>query len=143
MANNPHTAKLVPELYCSDIQASLQFYVDVLDFKVLYARPEDRFAFLDREGAQIMLEQPVGRAWLTAEMVKPYGRGINFEIEAVDVDGLAAKCDAAGCRIFLPLEEKWYRRDDRELGCRQFIVQDPDGYLLRFSKDLGDRPLAR
>ncbi len=41
---------------------------------------------------------------------------------------------------FLPLEEKWYRRDEVALGVRQFIVQDPDGYLLRLSQDIGTRP---
>jgi hypothetical protein len=43
----------------------------------------------------------------------------------------------AGAKIFLLLEEKWYRADTIDLGCRQFIVQDPDGYLLRFSESIG------
>jgi hypothetical protein len=43
--------------------------------------------------------------------------------------------------LFVPLEERWYRRDDVLLGNRQFLVQDPDGYLLRFFEDLGERPL--
>jgi hypothetical protein len=38
--------------------------------------------------------------------------------------------------------EKWYRAGDRELGQRQFLVQDPDGYLLRFCQDLGERERA-
>lgn len=33
------------------------------------------------------------------------------------------------------------RSDDVEIGVRQFLVQDPDGYLLRFSEWIGDRPL--
>ena len=49
---------------------------------------------------------------------------------------------AAGIALHLPLEDRWYRRDDHEVGNRQVIVADPDGYLLRFSKDLGTRPLA-
>lgn len=38
------------------------------------------------------------------------------------------------------MEERWYRADDREVGNRQFILLDPDGYLLRFYQDLGRRP---
>ena len=45
------TARLVPELYCSHFDRTLQFYAEVLGFTVLYARPEERFAYLEREGA--------------------------------------------------------------------------------------------
>jgi catechol 2,3-dioxygenase-like lactoylglutathione lyase family enzyme len=133
-------ARLVPELYVSGIETSLRFYTDVLGFTILYSRPEERFAYLDREGAEIMIEQSVGRAWITAAMEQPYGRGINFMIEASDVDALYAHVQAVGATVFLSIEEKWYRRDDTEVGNRQFIVQDPDGYLLRFAQDLGERP---
>src|SRR5882724_8615886 len=44
-------AKLVPELVCSDFQESHRFYADLLGFRVLYSRPEERFAYLEREGA--------------------------------------------------------------------------------------------
>ena len=40
------------------------------------------------------------------------------------------------------MEERWYRRDNTEIGTRQFIVQDPDGYLLRLHHDLGIRPIT-
>jgi hypothetical protein len=45
--------------------------------------------------------------------------------------------------MFLPLEEKWYRRAAAEVAVRQFAVQDPDGYLVRLSQSIGMRPLAR
>ena len=136
-------AKLVPELCCSDIERSLNFYTEVLGFSVMYARPEDRFAYLDREGAQIMLEQSTGRAFVAGELVYPFGRGINLQIEVADVASLYKVVEADGAPIYLPLEDAWYRRDRTELGNRQFIVQDPDGYLLRFFEDLGVRPLPQ
>lgn len=40
----------------------------------------------------------------------------------------------------IELEERWYRPDAFEAGNRQFVVADPDGYLLRFFEDLGRRP---
>jgi catechol 2,3-dioxygenase-like lactoylglutathione lyase family enzyme len=131
----------VPELACADIERSLHFYVDVLGFRVMYARPEERFAYLEREGAELMLDQlNVGRSWTTAEMTHPFGRGMNLQIEVSDVDALHAAVVAAGAPIFLPMEERWYRMDDVLTGQRQFIVQDPDGYLLRLAQDLGQRP---
>jgi catechol 2,3-dioxygenase-like lactoylglutathione lyase family enzyme len=50
--------RLVPELVCSDLARSLDFYVGVLGFAVVYERTEERFAYLEREGAELMLEQP-------------------------------------------------------------------------------------
>jgi catechol 2,3-dioxygenase-like lactoylglutathione lyase family enzyme len=139
-AHRSFMSNLVPELYCSDFERSLRFYVGILGFRIVYVRPEERFAYLERNGAELMLEQPTGRTWLAGELTQPYGRGVNFQIRVTDLDELYAKYRAERCGIFLPLEEKWYRRDDTLLGCRQFIVQDPDGYLLRFQQTLGSKP---
>lgn len=136
-------AKLVPELLVSDIARSIAFYTDVCGFSTLYAREEERFAFLDRGEAQIMIEehgQGGVRAWITDALAYPYGRGINLQIQVDSVDALYRACRGAGAKIFLEIEEKWYRRDNVLLGVRQFIVQDPDGYLLRFSEGIGERP---
>ena len=59
---------------------------------------------------------------------------MNFQIKVSDVQTLYDKTVAAFGDVFLPLEDKWYRAGDKDLGNRQFIVQDPDGYLLRSSK---------
>ena len=133
----------MPELICSDLAASLAFYTQVLGFRVRYARPEERFAYLEREDAELMLEQPLlrDRLFPKAELVRPFGRGANFEIEVSDVERLCATVEAAGLELYLPLEERWYRRSDDTVGVRQFAVQDPDGYLLRFSQRIGTRPL--
>lgn len=133
-------APLVPELTVSDFAASLAFYTDVLAFRVLYGRPEQRFAYLEREGAQIMIEQPVDRAWITGALEPPFGRGINLQIACSDAAALRDRCLAQGLTLYMDLEEAWYRRDAVLLGCRQFLVQDPDGYLLRLAQDIGTRP---
>jgi catechol 2,3-dioxygenase-like lactoylglutathione lyase family enzyme len=134
--------KLVPELICTDLDRSLAFYIGLLGFRILYARPEDRFAFLERDGAELMLEQPhtQDRLWPRAELTHPFGRGVNFEIQVADVEALRGVVIAAGLACFLPIEERWYRRDDSDIGVRQFAVQDPDGYLIRLSQGLGMRP---
>jgi catechol 2,3-dioxygenase-like lactoylglutathione lyase family enzyme len=132
-------AKLVPELISSDIERSLKFYTDVLGFHVLFARPEERFAYLEYDGAQLMLEQSTGRRFLNGALEKPYGRGINLQIKTDSVDELYTRVQAAKATIYLPMEEKGYRCDDVYLVSRQFVVEDPDGYLLRFFQDLGAR----
>jgi len=86
-----------------------------------------------------MLEQPTSRMFLAAKLEYPYGRGVNLQIEVADVAALYAAVQAAAWPVFLDLETRWYRRTDVLLGNRQFVVQDPDGYLLRFFQDLGSR----
>lgn len=134
--------KLVPELYCSDLDRSVAFYKNILGFQVCYERPEEKFAYLERQGAEIMLEElavPGVRKWLTGDLKKPFGRGCSFQIEVSDVHALFSSVKKHGAEIFLDMEEKWYVCGEKELGNKQFIVQDPDGYLLRFFEDLGSR----
>ena len=72
---------LIPEIYVSDFQRSLEFYVDILGFKVEYTRQAPRFAFLSYQGSQLMLQQCEPTDTHTAALEHPYGRGINFQIE--------------------------------------------------------------
>jgi catechol 2,3-dioxygenase-like lactoylglutathione lyase family enzyme len=136
--------RLTPELDVADLDRSLAFYVGVAGFEVVFDRPEERFAFLSLDGVHLMLEEAAGpgRRFRTAPLEYPYGRGANFMIDVIDVDGLHSRVQAAGYTIVIPLEEKWYRRDEMENGYRQFVVADPDGYLLRFSTYLGRRPVT-
>ena len=135
-------AGMAPELLVTDLPASLRFWCGLCGFLVAYERPEDGFAYLDRDGCQVMLEEAgmPGRRWVTGPLERPFGRGINFQIGVDDVDGVRAAMNAAGWPLFLELETVWYRARQLETGVRQFIVQDPDGYLLRFSQSLGQRP---
>jgi len=137
-------APLVPELLVRDLAASRRFYCDLLGFQVLYERPEDGFVYLEIAGAQIMLEQfEEGEDyWITGPMTPPFGRGINFEIGVPLLEPLLHGLRSADWPLFRPPEERWYRRDEVQVGQRQFLVQDPDGYLLRFAEDLGERPAS-
>lgn len=134
--------RLTPELDVADLDRSLGFYVGVIGFRILFDRPEERFAYLDLDGAHLMLEEAAGpgRRFRTAALERPYGRGVNFQIEVADVDATHARVREAGSEVVLPLEERWYRAGEVENGNRQFVVADPDGYLLRFFTDLGQRP---
>jgi len=140
--------KLVPELNVLDLATSLRFWRDILGFTISYARPEQGFASIARDGVAFMLETwgagPPERAhiWDTGPLERPFGRGINFEITVDDLDVLLAALAQAGWPLFFGPEERWYRVDAEEVGVRQFLVQDPDGYLLRFSQPLGRRPAA-
>ncbi len=131
---------LVPELAVSNLRKSLDFYRDLLGFTVVYSREEENFAYLQLGNAEIMLDQ-IGstRTWETDKLDHPFGRGVNFQIEVENIDGLYQKLQTQNISIFLSVEDKWYRKNDKLLGQRQFAAQDPDGYLLRFYQDLGTK----
>jgi len=133
--------RVIPELICSDLDASLAFY-GLLGFTIRYQRPEERFVYLTRDGAALMLEQPHTHARLYphAELAQPYGRGMNLSIDVDDVEKVHAAVTRAGYELFLHLEERWYDRREDAIGVRQFVVQDPDGYLMRLTQDIGTRP---
>ena len=139
------TPVLIPELDVSDLTRSLGFYVGLVGFKALYERREERFAYLTLGDAHLMLEEAAGpgRRFRTAPLEPPFGRGANFQIQAPDAAALHDRLLAAGVVPYLPLEERWYRQGDGEIGLRQFVVADPDGYLLRFCSALGRRLTAR
>jgi catechol 2,3-dioxygenase-like lactoylglutathione lyase family enzyme len=132
------SAKLVPELLVSDHGASRDFYVRIIGFTVRYDRPAEKFSYLDLGGAELMIEQETD-FWATAPRERPYGRGINLQIEVAALDPILARLREAGIALFRPVEEAWYRSGDTYSGNRQFLVQDPDGYLLRIFEDLGQQ----
>ena len=125
--------KLIPELSVSDFTRSLKFYTDI-GFKVEYTR--ENFAFLSLQGSQIMIEKANDK-WRTGDLEKPFGRGINFQIEIDDIKLVLKLLKKNNYPIFAEPEDNWYKVKDKLIGSREFLVQDPDGYLLRFSKNLG------
>ena len=132
---------LVPELLVQDFERSRRFYVEVLGFRVEYAREESRFAFLSFEGSQLMIEGDGGESpWRVEPIEFPRGRGLNLSIRCSDARALAERVAGAGVPLRLGLEDRWYRCGEVTLGERHFLVQDPDGYLLRFAEELGEQP---
>ncbi len=130
---------MVPELIVTEINTSLKFYVDVIGFGIKFERVNPGFAYLDLEGAQLMLEELTEESWTVDEMHKPFGRGINFQIEVKDVHVLYEKLKSLNVSIFRDLKEEWYETGDLLSGQKEFLIQDPDGYLLRFSQYLGEK----
>lgn len=133
---------LVPEFAVSDWLQSRRFYCDLIGFSVRYERPEEGFCYLELDGAELMIDQMgLGRTFDIegAPLEKPFGRGLNVQIRVRNVTAILKRLADAGVALYLPLEEKWYRRNDLEVGNLQFVVLDPDGYMLRPFEDLGER----
>ena len=134
---------LVPELSVTDYEASRHFWCDLIGFSLRYERIEEGFGYLVLGNAHLMLDQiNQVRTWATGALEPPLGRGINFEVQVENLDPALQRIMSAGWPIFVEPEEKWYRAGDIEIGVRQFLVQDPDGYLLRLQQEIGERPVG-
>ena len=132
--------KLIPELSVSNLNESLKFSVNSIGFKIEYQRPENKFVFISYQGTQFMLQElEENEKWSIGELKHPYGNGVNFQIEVSNVEKIHDALKTSGYKIAFDIEENWYRQDNKLLGNKEFLIQDPDGYLLRFSEDLGEK----
>ena len=122
---------LIPELSVSNIERSKKFYLS-LGFKIMYERKENKFIFLQLEENQIMIEENNGN-WDTGLMEYPYGRGINISMTIKDIDKLYKKIKEKNIKLFLGLETHEYRVNNIISYDKEFLIQDPDGYLLRLN----------
>ena len=81
--------------------------------------------------------------WKTGKMEHPFGRGINFQFDVKRIDPIVNALKRHNCPLRMPPKENWYRKNKMLLGNREFMVMDPDGYLLRFSENIGSKPVKK
>ena len=131
--------KIIPELSVSNLENSLKFY-KTAGFKIEYDRPENKFAFISIGEIQFMLQELSNDdKWNVAPLSYPFGNGINFHLEVNNLDDIYYNFKNNDYKITYDIEENWYRQDNKLLGNKEFLIQDPDGYLLRFFEDLGEK----
>ena len=122
---------LISELTVTNIDISKEFYQKI-GFKIKYERQEDKFCFLELENNQLMIEEENDN-WNVGKMEYPFGRGINISMSVSDVDKMYNDLVKKKIKMFLNLEIHKYKVDDVIYEDKEFLIQDPDGYLLRFN----------
>ena len=131
--------KIIPEFSVTNLENSLKFY-KTIGFKIEYDRPENKFAFISLGEIQFMIQElSTNDKWSLAPLTYPFGNGINFQLEVDNLQEIYNNLKNSNYKITFDIEENWYRQDDKLLGNKEFLVQDPDGYLLRFYQDLGEK----
>ena len=127
---------LVPEFYVLDLQKSLDFYINILGFKIEYQRLPN-FVFLSYLESQLMLQvEDDNEVWHNGKLEYPFGRGINFQIKTHAVQQIITRLNSINYPLKRGLQESWYQVENSSYGYLEFLVMDPDGYLLRFSQPL-------
>ena len=124
--------KMIPELSVFDVEQTKRFYND-LGFKIEYERPEEKFVFMSFQDSQFMFEQIHDNGWNIGELIYPLGRGINFSIAVDDIEGLYKLVKTLNLEIYRELNRSIYKVNGTEETQTEFLIQDPNGYLLRFT----------
>ena len=124
--------KLIPELSVTNIDKSKEFYLK-LGFKIMYERKEDKFAFLELEGNQLMIEE-INDNWNTGKLEYPFGRGVNISMTINDIDKYYQELVNKNISFFKDIMTNEYDVNGKTYLDKEFLIQDPDGYLLRFNE---------
>jgi catechol 2,3-dioxygenase-like lactoylglutathione lyase family enzyme len=106
--------RIVPDIKSTDLNASRQFYVDVLGLEVA----------MDM-GSIVTLVSPSNPTAQVSLMEDADSRAIlpEMSIEVADVDDVHSRAVARGLNIVYPLtNEPW--------GVRRFFVNDPSGIII-------------
>ena len=125
-------SNLIPELSVFDILQTKKFYKE-LGFKIEYERQKEKFIFMSFQDSQFMFEQIHDEGWNTGELIYPLGRGINFSIAVEDVEGIYKLVKTLNFEIYRELTRNQYQVNGAEETQIEFLIQDPNGYLLRFT----------
>ena len=123
-----------PTIKCSDINASLAFYTQVLDFEVVVPPDPDpeafmsRYSLMQRDGCRVHLSSHAGDG--------VFGNLIYVRVD--DIAPLYSQFVANGLNInepdeypsltIPPVEQTW--------GMKEFSVRDPDGNKITFGHPL-------
>lgn len=133
MTSRPRLRAMTPLLVVSDLQRSIDFYVDKLGFTDANSWGEPPcFAMMHRDGLDLMLsraEQP--------EHVAPHGRfGVwDLFLNVGDVAAERAALQAAGVAIDKGPTDTFY-------AMREIEILDPDGHRVCLAQDISGEPLV-
>ena len=123
---------LIPKLSVFDILQTKKFYKE-LGFKIEYERQKEKFIFMSFQDSQFMFEQIHDEGWTTGELTYPLGRGVNFSIAVDDIENLYTLVKSKKLEIYKKLTKSVYLVNGIEEIQMEFLIQDPNGYLLRFT----------
>ena len=116
---------LAPQFLVDDLPAAIAWYRDRLGFEPDFVY-ESFYASVSRDGFSIHLKcAPKTAAERTHRKENEH---LDAYIGVRGIDALFDELKSTGANIIRPLEE-------RPWGCKDFYVEDLDGYLLCFSEE--------
>ena len=130
MVDPRELAPLSAEFFVPDVTEATRYYTETLGFTVLRMTPDDApiYAIAYLGEALVMFTQDRFYAGARADL-DYRGAGLNIRLMVPDVDAVYERVREAGVEVMNPI-------GDREYGLRDFVMQDPFGFRLRFASAL-------
>jgi predicted enzyme related to lactoylglutathione lyase len=122
---------IAPYFIVDDVVATANYYRDQLGFHYeRFWNEPPSFCIVERNGVFIMLAQfETGGVMRPNCKVDPEGSAFDAYIWIDDVDALYAEFKAKGVRIVRDIGDRIYR-------CRDFDIEDCNGYRLCFGQNI-------
>jgi uncharacterized glyoxalase superfamily protein PhnB len=129
-ASPPPRWGVAPYFLVADVAAAADYYRDRLGFAYdrVWGEPP-AFCMVYRRGVVIMLKQAAAGAPRPNHRADPHAEAWDAYVWVDDADALHGELAARGAAVVRP-------PCDQEYGCRDFEVDDRDGYRLCFGHDL-------
>lgn len=121
-----NTIQITPFMHVADLEATVRFFTDVLDFTCPY-RVAD-YAYVEREGAGIRIQSHDD----SSELGTPH-RGFAYYIDVRDLDVVI---EQLGPRLKALPPGDVYGPVDQEYKQRELLIRAPDGNLVVFGQAL-------
>ena len=128
--------KLTPNLVVTDVEASLNFYRNVLGFQLGGTVPEaPPYVFGSvvsekgrTDGVEIFFnDQKAVAEDYPALGTKPIGGSLTLFIEVEGIEDILAAVTKSGAKITMPLKDQFY-------GMREFAFEDPEGWVVTMAE---------
>ena len=128
--------KLTPNLVVTNVEASLNFYRNVLGFQLGFTVPDaPPYVFGsvvsepgEADGVEIFFnDQKAVAEDYPALGAKPIGGSLTLFIEVEGIEEVLAAVTNAGAKITMPLKEQFY-------GMREFAFEDPEGWVVTIAE---------
>ena len=115
---------IAPQFLVDDLKASIDYYRTCLGFETDFVY-ESFYASVSRDGCAIHLKCAPKDG--SDRVHRKENEHLDASIGVEGIENLFDELKSKGALIVRPLE-------DRPWGCKDFYVEDPDGYLLCFSE---------
>lgn len=120
---------LTPNLMVEDVNKTIEFYTDILDFEVLQTVPEEgvlEWAMVRRDDVSLMFQKTESIRDEYPELKgQQSGGALTLYIKVEDLEGLYQEIKDE-VNLIKKMHETFY-------GANEFAIQDPNSFILTFS----------
>lgn len=117
---------ITPQFLVDDLGVSIAYYRRKLGFALSF-QYEDFYAEVARDGCAVHLKR--AEKTVADRAHRKENEHLDAYVDVKGVDALFTELEQRGAKILVPVENRpWH--------CRDFYVEDPDGYIICFSEQL-------